>query len=64
MKSTKNEAIKGIIILIKRFFLGTPKSEVNTSIQKEINYLRQALKQQIRINKSLLLRLELTQKTK
>lgn len=56
------ETYKSIMLLIKRFFKGTPKSEVNVNnievIKMENKYLRYQLATQTRLNKKLELKLK------
>lgn len=59
------KTLKGLFTLLKRFFFGTPKSEVNVNnflmAKLESNYLRYQLAEMTRKNKSLELKVRLTE---
>lgn len=57
------QLLKDIKLLVKRFFKGTPQSELNYNnfeiCRMEVNYLRYQLKNEVRKNKGLGLKVRL-----
>ena len=56
------ELLKDIMVLIRRFFKGTPANEVNVNnfytTKMEINYLRYQLANEVKKNKALELKIK------